>query len=304
MPSSSEKSLIPRIAVSVAAAALAIGAARFLSHGTLSPSNAGTLEVCPGPLMVATRVHNQQSTADAQVDLGKVRGFIELALSYADVVAIAVGDGLEESVGELAREIEAKHGFEVGKVQVMHVHPWGNFAPALNALVALASQNECPLLLLQSLETEATAEAVASLRSMLTANDLVAGAALPGHEFRPGQHTLTGVTTPWNTLSLWSVPKLAKVGFLTVAEGLVKGVAPGIEEVSCISLLQLICRGNTMGAKLVKLNGLHWDAAFQDEGRRAWHANKMSSKVARAEAQMAALGIQPGKVLHIDSTDR
>ncbi len=29
---------------------------------------------------------------------------------------------------------------------------------------------------------------------------------------------LNGVTSPWNTLAIWSVPKLAPTGFLAVAE--------------------------------------------------------------------------------------
>ena len=44
-------------------------------------------------------------------------------------------------------------------------------------------------------------------------DDLVVGAALTGHAFEQGQTVeLTGVTTPWNTLALWDVSKLAKLG--------------------------------------------------------------------------------------------
>lgn len=44
-------------------------------------------------------------------------------------------------------------------------------------------------------------------------DDLVVGAALAGHAFEGGETVeLTGVTTPWNTLALWDVSKLAKLG--------------------------------------------------------------------------------------------
>jgi hypothetical protein len=42
---------------------------------------------------------------------------------------------------------------------------------------------------------------------------------------------LTGATSPWNTLALWSVPKLAVTGFLGVADGLTDKTLAGIEEV-------------------------------------------------------------------------
>lgn len=47
----------------------------------------------------------------------------------------------------------------------------------------------------------------------LEREDLVVGAALTGHAFQGGKTVqLDGVTTPWNTLALWDVGKLAKIG--------------------------------------------------------------------------------------------
>jgi hypothetical protein len=50
---------------------------------------------------------------------------------------------------------------------------------------------------------------------------------------------LAGDTSPWNTLALWRVDTLARVGFLQVSEGVGQaGVGAGAEEVATIALLQ------------------------------------------------------------------
>lgn len=56
-------------------------------------------------------------------------------------------------------------------------------------------------------------ETVSRMEAHMESGDLVVGAALTGHAFQGGQTVeLTGVTTPWNTLALWDVTKLAKLG--------------------------------------------------------------------------------------------
>lgn len=66
----------------------------------------------------------------------------------------------------------------------------------------------------QSLETTVGEDTVLDMEAhMGGADDLVVGAALPGHAFQRGETVaLTGVTTPWNTLALWDVSKLARLG--------------------------------------------------------------------------------------------
>lgn len=52
-----------------------------------------------------------------------------------------------------------------------------------------------------------------TMEAHMGVDDLVVGAALTGHAFQGGETvTLTGVTTPWNTLALWEVSKLATLG--------------------------------------------------------------------------------------------
>ncbi|CAM9677891.1 unnamed protein product, partial [Phaeothamnion confervicola] len=118
----------------------------------------------------------------------------------------------------------------------------------------------------------------------------------------PKPVALTGLTTPWNTLALWSVPRLARLGFLAVAEGLLPGVDGGIEEVTAIAALQMLAaaRSRPGAAALLRLPGVSWEARWADDGRRRWHERKMASKASRAAAQMAALGLPEGAVYHIE----
>lgn len=65
----------------------------------------------------------------------------------------------------------------------------------------------------QSLETAVSKDAILDMENLMGPKDLVVGGALTGHAFQGGETVqLTGVTTPWNTLALWDVPKLSKLG--------------------------------------------------------------------------------------------
>ncbi|CAB1096275.1 unnamed protein product [Ectocarpus sp. CCAP 1310/34] len=240
-------------------------------------------------LCVCTRVH--QNNAHRSVDLVKVREFLDTALLYADSIAIAVGTPppsadqhgtttstaaadstppLLQSITLAAREAERKappdRGVEsvgeegggergaAGVVNVFEVTPWGKFTPALNALLGFASRDGADLVMFQSLETTVGKDAVSGMEAHMGPADLVVGAALTGHAFQGGETVeLTGVTTPWNTLALWDVAKLAKLGFLGVAEGLLPGVPAGVEEVTAIAALQALLGAEHARAKLVRL---------------------------------------------------
>jgi hypothetical protein len=60
---------------------------------------------------------------------------------------------------------------------------------------------------------------------------LVVGQSFPGHDIHTETQltALTGRTSPWNTLALWSLDKLAITGFLPLAEGLVPGCGAAFE---------------------------------------------------------------------------
>ena len=213
-------------------------------------------------------------------------------------------------------------------VYVIPVQPWGKFVPALNALVAYAARtlqqhasSPSGAILFCSLETVVTPTSVQVLLSHLHFPDtLVCGAVLQGHDYRgpekdallsmndiPSDNsqalrtTLNGLTSPWNTLALWNISKLSLTGFLAVSEGLHDDMTiAGIEEVATISVLQKLHPAR-MKAKLISVASIEWntDSFAQDPARKAWHENKMKSKLSRAAKQLKLLQLQnEGVVYH------
>lgn len=188
-------------------------------------------------------------------------------------------------------------------VKIVPMLHWGSFVPALNAIVATAATQlpDAPLLLLQSLEIDVDAAGVAFLASRFAiGRDLVVGAALPGHTFAPSDTplALSGVTTPWNTLALWDLTQLARIGFPLIGDGLkIDGAActsAGVEEVSTIALYQHVFPATT-AAKVYRVPGIAWQVeAFADDERQRWQARKMASKQQRAATQLAHFGLASG----------
>lgn len=200
---------------------------------------------------------------------------------------------------------------------VVPVTPWGKFVPALNALVGWAAAlpgGGAGRILFASAETTLAPASVALLLGHVDDGTLVAGCALPGHDYHEettsttGTVPLTGRTTPWNTCAIWNVPKLATTGFPLVAEGLhwqqggEEGtLAPGpsgVEEASAIALLQRTLPAGTAVAKLVRVPGVQWEVDWEDAERREWHERKMRSKTERAAVHLRTLGLE-GTVLHV-----
>ncbi|KAE9002855.1 hypothetical protein PR003_g18114 [Phytophthora rubi] len=224
-------------------------------------------------------------------------------------------DSVREFMTELQNEVAS--GVIAGKVEIIPMLHWGKFVPALNALVGTAADHfpEADTLLLQSLEIEVDAAGVELLRSNFDLkHDLVVGTALPGHTFQPDPTIqpleLSGLTSPWNTLALWNLQQLTKIGFALMGDALrlqVEGVGPagGDEEVSTISMYQQLFANTPAAptrAKLIRVPGVVWQVAdFKDPERVAWHTMKMRSKKQRTAAQMVHFGgVAPGRVYHID----
>ena len=186
-------------------------------------------------------------------------------------------------------------------IHILSVTPWDKFVPALNALVSFAAVScQARYILFVSAETSASESSMQQLkRHMVDKDTLVIGALLSGHDYRPSTKgvALNGRTTPWNTLALWNVPKLALTGVPLIADGLhlnedgSRGAA-GVEEVATIAVLQKILGADQAKAKLVKLADVEWDQTFEDEERRKWHEQKMNSKVERAARQLELLGLE------------
>ncbi|KAG7387515.1 CG-1 domain [Phytophthora pseudosyringae] len=291
--------------------------------------------------------HMQHERIDVKKVLCQLREFCARAATYADCgILLAVGipaataatmptpapgaldsispisstttsifvDSVREFMTRLHNEVAS--GAIAGKVEIIPMLFWGKFVPALNALIGTAADRypDAETLLLQSLEIEVNAAGVALLRSNLDLeHDLVVGTALPGHTFQPDPALqpleLSGLTSPWNTLALWNLPQLTKIGFALMGDALrleVEGIGPagGDEEVSTISMYQQLF-ANTPAptrAKLIRVPGIVWQVAdFKDPERVAWHTKKMRSKKQRTAAQMAHFGgVAPGRVYHVE----
>jgi hypothetical protein len=237
--------------------------------------------------------------------LEAVVGFARAALdSYAPSVAVAIGRCRRSTAARLT-ELLAPLG---GRAWAIHVRPWGRFVPALNALLLSARERGFPLVLYQSLEVKPSAQ-VARVVSRLAGTHvrgddaLVAGAALgESHDFGPPgvARVISGACSPWNTLAVWRVDKLALTGFLLVSEDL---EAAGVEEVAAISLLQRLLPRRAAARLVAFADAPEWDRGFGgDPWRQAYHRDKMRSKVERAARQLEALGLDPGIVHHVDDS--
>ncbi|KAL7681135.1 hypothetical protein Plhal304r1_c059g0147511 [Plasmopara halstedii] len=299
-----------------------------------------------GETVVGTRLHwhshSQLDRIDVDKVLAQVRAFCTRAATYSDGgILIAVGlpkamvsyitagtsscesvsppsafeDSVRDFMAKFQREVSS--GSFAGQVEIIPMLHWGKFVPALNALIGKAADcfPKADMLILQSLEVNVTAATVATLQSHFDKKkDLVVGAELPGHDFQPELSKqpveLSGLTSPWNTLALWNLESLTKVGFALMGEALrlkVDGIASaaGIEEVATISMYQQLYAKNTLPttAKLVRVPSIAWKVEdLYDAERLGWHLKKMASKQQRAAKQLAHFGgIAPGRVYHIEA---
>ncbi|TDH65540.1 hypothetical protein CCR75_006508 [Bremia lactucae] len=298
-----------------------------------------------GKTVVGTRLHwhNHSQHDPIEVDrvLNQVRAFCLHAATYSDGgILIAVGlpeafvssipapqspyredfvlSAFTHSVREFMVKLQSElaAGNLVGKVVIIPMLHWGKFVPALNAIVGTAADRfpEAETLLLQSMEINVHANSVEALHSHFDSKeDLVVGAALPGHAFHPNSASqpiqLSGLTSPWNTLALWNLESLIKIGFALMGDALrleVDGIgsAAGIEEVATIAMYQQLYASSTIAttAKLVHIPSITWHVnEIQDPQRLEWHNKKMLSKLQRAAAQLAHFGVAPGRVYHLDA---
>lgn len=225
-------------------------------------------------------------------DIQTIRRFVHEARRITDQVFVAVNSDADKVGTFNDSELIRILGF-----WMFRVTPWGKFVMPLNALVMKATLAGCDHLLLASTEVALSPEILAQLMSHMNKNVLVVGAALEGHNLDNRFVNGDGRTTPWNTLSLWNLEHLSKIGFPLIGDALFDPTQAGVEEVSAIALLQEIFP--RLSAKLVEIKGVEWNTERLDADRRAKHEAKMASKVSRPARQMEILGISPPTILHI-----
>jgi hypothetical protein len=242
-------------------------------------------------VVVGSRIHTMHKTGDLNLD--HLAEWCRGALEGAEAVVLAV----DSANLEQTRAITAPLG---PLVNVIHVSPWDGFSGPLNALVAHSARLGATHLLLRSLEIEITVEDFRTLLDHADTNTLVVGAQLDGeHGGAPGVKPLDGLTTPWNTLALWNVATLCLTGFLSVSDGLHAPHVAGVEEVVTISLLQSL-RPKETRAVLLRLPRIRWHTRWSNILRQQHHDLKLTTKVARSEAQLDRLGIPRGSVIVLD----
>ena len=269
-------------------------------------------------LVVATRLHlgrassppSDETIKNILANLKKIADDRSMVEEYRVEVVVAV-----DATPKLKRYdyVEAvQNGLnscdDTGRSKNIHllpVRPWGNFVPALNSLVLYAkNQLQSDLIMFMSAEVNLSSSTVRTLCRHVTENEnvIVAGAALNGHQYhavsttKDGTHRevpLTGRTTPWNTLCVWSLDKLSLTGFAAVSD---LGKSAGVEECAAIALLQKLFPKSE--ARLVKVDDIEWEVDFdEDEERQKWHNEKMKSKMERSKRQLDLLQLS-GTVVH------
>ena len=182
-------------------------------------------------LVAATRLHMGNATSPPSHE--KLNAIIKNFLYFckrcnASYAAIAVDatpkvegydhvQAVESAAHNASFSMEEAHP----PIKVLPVMPWGKFVFALNALIRYAAVDcKAQRILFVSAETDASTSTISTLIQQTDDTTLVSGALLPGHEFYVNTKVeLTGRTTPWNTLAVWNVPKLALTGFPLVSDG-------------------------------------------------------------------------------------
>mmetsp|Transcript_27833 Transcript_27833/g.31813 ORF Transcript_27833/g.31813 Transcript_27833/m.31813 type:complete len:259 (-) Transcript_27833:305-1081(-) len=255
-------------------------------------------------LVIATRLHLANASAPpADEKYGHMMGkFCEFSSSCkAQHTYVAVDAEHKFDDYDLVETI--KRFSASSSMKIIPVTPWGKFVTALNSIIISASKAGATHCLFCSAETNASSESISVLMEHMDEDTLVVGAVLPGHNYHPkSKQALNGRTTPWNTLAIWSLEKLALTGFPLVGDGIhnLDGVRVdgGVEEVSTIALLQALLGVQHAKAKLVPVPTITWEQNFDDEERQKWHEAKMKSKIDRPAKHLKLLKLDKGEVEH------
>ncbi len=281
----------------------------------------------PHQLAIGTRLHLGNASAPPETDYFRdlLETFSAFASScnakYAYVAVDSTPRFQNYCLEDVIRTLASAINSDSLPLQIIPVTPWNAVVPALNAIASRSAQDGASLCLFCSAETQTSPESMRILIQHMDDNDvLVAGAVLPGHLYQKNSiQSLTGVTTPWNTLAVWNLAKLNLIGFPLVADGLhtlfvdddndnteqqgtrTKRAPAGVEEVSAIALLQHLLGPTHAKAKLVPLlpDDTSWDQDFNGiKERQAWHETKMKSKVERPAVHLKLLNLHDGVVEH------
>ncbi|CAK9107843.1 Hypothetical protein SCF082_LOCUS50190 [Durusdinium trenchii] len=191
-----------------------------------------------------TRLHFRADVKEIpEATVQHLRAYVQQAHQLGVVAAIAVNSHVEQ-VKQIAAEVQPDL-----TLHVLHVPCWGAFVPALNALLNFAQSKGAKWILYQSLEVCCSRDVLQRVMDHHDSDTLVVGPVLDGHKFREGEQILDGRSSPWNTLALWSVRKLALTGFLCIADGL-PDVPPSMNAEAGQEMLQTMDLPDSVGATM------------------------------------------------------
>lgn len=166
-------------------------------------------------IVSGTRLHFRPDVKEIpEATVHHLRGYVAQAKALGVTAAIAVNTHVD-----LVKQVAAEAEPDL-TLHVLHVPCWGAFVPALNALLNFAQSKGAKYILYQSLEVCCSRDVLQRIMDHHDSDTLVVGPVMDGHNFRPGERILDGRSSPWNTLALWGVRKLALTGFLCIADGL------------------------------------------------------------------------------------
>ena len=241
-------------------------------------------------------------------DLQQLRHAVIGASTYTNHVFIALNITLDT-----INSIDIIQSWNISNLTIIQITNDIGVSTTLNKLLLNAAQLNYDYILYQSTEISINVSHIYTLQSYFDSLTLCVGVVLDGHTFISGINILSGTTVPWNTCCIYHISSLLRTGFLTCTDG-VSGCMYGVEELPCITLLQLLskqCNANTLStdnqrhiAKLVRLDNIQWNTQYIDQhDRLSKHHAKIQSKYTRGQTTLQLLGITSGTVLHIDHND-
>lgn len=213
-----------------------------------------------GRLLIATRLH--APTSSQLPSTSKLLSFIESCKSYADHVVVCIGCRNSDGFDDIVQQYRSACGHTA---TILVIEPWGHFTNALNNCITFAQDNAFDLLGFQSFEYRTTAETINLLRTELCENTLVIGPTIEGHTFELGSHTISGCTSPWNTMAIWNVSVLSLTGFPLIGDGVANRRDIGGIEVKRVNL-----RWIASGAYCVTYRRYQQLLCFNAYGRMSW----------------------------------
>jgi hypothetical protein len=245
------------------------------------------------PVAIATRYWGS-----TPADLARLETFVRNAVSASPKVLVAVR--IEQDSTDALSFLES---LNLPQVEAFGVMPWYGFTPAINALFYKAYRAGYSQVLIASVEFPPQAAQVLYLQHFAGRRSiLAAGSVLPGHDYSPGVEPLlaSGTTVPWHTFDLINLDPVVKAGIPMAADAPFDPAMAGIEEVVMLAYYEANYNLRSILVPVPGINGWLNTTGWSNE-RLQTHEQKLRMKAARAQAQLAFMGLTPSWVHHLEA---